>query len=395
MTRNRIIIVLLIFAILVILIVGILFLVGILPPFKSTHTSLNNLEPEPITTPSNGETAIKPYINGLEIPWGIIFVDNTTMLVTERPGRVRIAENGVLNPEPILSIDVDASGEAGLMSIVKHPDFSRNSFIYLYHTYPSSGGTKIKVARYKYNNKRLTFDRDIISNLQAASIHASGEMAFGPDGKIYILTGDLGEAELAQNTQSFAGKLLRLNDDGTIPNDNPFVSNSNYKGEIWTVGHRNGQGLAWHPQTKELFESEHGPSGFDGGMGMDEVNHIEKGENYGWPVIRGDETQAGYEAPLKQYSPAIAPGSAHFYNGNMFPDLKNKLLVATLRGETILVLTIENNKISNETKLVDSSYGRIRRVVEGPDGSIYFSTSNKDGRGDPRTGDDTIYRIAK
>jgi glucose/arabinose dehydrogenase len=192
---------------------------------------------------------------------------------------------------------------------------------------------------------------------------------------------------------SLAGKILRVNDDGTIPPDNPFLNQKDARPEIWAVGVRNPQGLAWQPESGLLFETEHGPSGFDGPGGGDEVNIIEKGKNYGWPVIHHKETKEGLESPLLEYTPACAPASATFYNGSAVPEFKGNFFFGCLRGEAIIRVVLDGRKVIAQEKLLENKLGRIREVTEGPDGYIYFSTSNRDGRGSPAQADDRIFRI--
>ena len=205
--------------------------------------------------------------------------------------------------------------------------------------------------------------------------------------------GDSTDWELAQKLDSLAGKILRVNDDGTIPPDNPFVNQKNVRPEIWATGVRNPQGLAWQPDSNLLFETEHGPSGFDGPGGGDEVNIIEKGKNYGWPVIHHKETKEGMESPLLEYTPAVAPASGMFYKGSVFPDFKGNFFFGNLRGETIIRVILNGRKVVAQERLLEDKLGRIREVAEGPDGYIYFSTSNRDGRGSAAETDDRVMRM--
>ncbi|MCC6328306.1 MAG: PQQ-dependent sugar dehydrogenase, partial [Acidobacteria bacterium] len=200
--------------------------------------------------------------------------------------------------------------------------------------------------------------------------------------------------ELAQDNSSLAGKTLRLNDDGSVPKDNPFVGKTGYRPEIWTTGHRNAQGLAWQPGTGLMFQTEHGPSGFEGrGGGADEVNIVEAGKNYGWPIIWGERTQAGLEPPLLLYTPACAPASAAFYTGDKLGAFKNNFFFGCLRGTRLIRVILDGRKVVRQENLLEGKFGRIREVGEGPDGFLYFSTSNRDGRGSPAANDDRILRL--
>lgn len=316
------------------------------------------------------------------------------MIFTERPGRVRVFENGKLRPQPLFTVpDVEPKGESGLMSLALHPQFASNHWLYLSYAY-NSGGQQVRVVRYRETPSGLTDRTVIIEGIPAAQFHAGCCLRFGPDGKLYITTGDSANRELAQRLDSLAGKTLRLNDDGSIPTDNPFVGQQNARPEIWTYGNRNAQGIDFQPGTNLLWETEHGPSGFDGPGGGDEVNILERGKNYGWPVIHHRATQAGMEAPILEYTPACAPGSGMFYRGSAFPQFKGNFFFGCLRGERIIRLTLDGRRVVSQENLLEKKYGRIRDVAEGPDGLIYFSTSNRDGRGQPAQDDDRILRLA-
>jgi glucose/arabinose dehydrogenase len=314
------------------------------------------------------------------------------MIFTERPGRVRVIEKGNLRPQPLFVVsDVEAAGESGLMSVALHPQFSSNRFLYLSYAY-SEQGVRVRVVRYRETADGLVDRKVIIENLPAARFHAGCRIRFGPDGKLYITTGDAGRRDLAQQLDSLAGKTLRLNDDGTVPQDNPFVGQQNARPEIWTIGHRNAQGLDFQPGSNLMFQTEHGPSGFDGGQGGDEVNIVEKGKNYGWPTIHHNQTRAGMEVPLLEYTPACAPASGAFYRGSALTGFKGNFFFGCLRGERLIRVSLDGRRVLGQENIV-TNYGRIRDVAEGPDGFIYFSTSNRDGRGDPAQDDDRILRI--
>src|SRR5690349_6237456 len=260
---------------------------------------------------------VEKVVGGLEVPWSIVWAPDGRMIFTERPGRVRVFEKGALNPKPLFVVpDVEKSGESGLMSVALHPQFSSNHFLYLSYAY-SAGGVRVRVVRYREAPEGLVDRKVIIEDLPAAQFHAGCRVRFGPDGKLYITTGDATQRELAQKLDSLAGKTLRLNDDGSVPQDNPFLGQQGARPEIWTYGHRNAQGMDWQPGTNLMFQTEHGPSGFDGlGGGACELNAVEKGKNYGWPEIHGPQSRSGMESPLVEYTPAAAPGSGAFYKGD-------------------------------------------------------------------------------
>jgi len=347
------------------------------------------------TSPQTQSTfKVETVIPNLEVVWSIVWAPDGRMIFTERRGRVRVYENGKLRPTPLFTVpDVEPGGESGLMSVGLHPQFASNHFLYLSYAY-NSGGTQVRVARYRETPGGLTEPQVIIEGIPAAQYHAGCRLRFGPDGKLYITTGDATKRELAQMLDSLAGKILRLNDDGTVPPDNPFVGKANARPEIWAYGSRNSQGIDFQPGSNLLFETEHGPSGFDGPGGGDEVNIIERGKNYGWPVIHHRATQAGMESPLLEYTPACAPASGMFYRGSALPAFKGNFFFGCLRGERIIRVTLDGRRVVSQESLLEGKYGRIRDIAEGPDGLIYFSTSNRDGRGNPASDDDRIMRMA-
>ncbi|HYV25221.1 MAG TPA: PQQ-dependent sugar dehydrogenase [Pyrinomonadaceae bacterium] len=336
---------------------------------------------------------VETVIPNLEVVWSIVWAPDGRMFFTERPGRVRLYENGKLRPEPLFVVpDVEPRGESGLMSIALHPQFAANHFLYLAYAY-NSNGQLVRIVRYRETPTGFVDRQVIIENIPAAQFHAGCRLRFGPDGKLYITTGDATDRELAQKLDSLAGKILRLNDDGTVPKDNPFVGQQNARPEIWAYGSRNSQGIDFQPGTNLLWETEHGPSGFDGPGGGDEVNIIERGKNYGWPVIHHRATQAGMESPILEYTPACAPGSGMFYRGSQFPQFKGNFFFGCLRGERIIRVVTNGRQVMSQENLLENKYGRIRDIAEGPDGYIYFSTSNRDGRGSPAKDDDRILRL--
>lgn len=334
---------------------------------------------------------VETVVPNLEVVWSIVWAPDGRMFFTERPGRVRVYENGKLRPEPLFVVpDVEAQGESGLMSVALHPNFASNRLLYLSYAFT---GSQVRVVRYRETPGGLTDRKVMIDNIPAAQFHAGCRLRFGPDGKLYITTGDATDRELAQKLDSIAGKILRLNDDGTVPTDNPFVGRPNARPEIWAYGSRNAQGIDFQPGTNLLWETEHGPSGFDGPGGGDEVNIIERGKNYGWPVIHHRATQAGMESPVLEYTPACAPASGMFYRGSQFLHLKGNFFFGCLRGERIIRVVANGRQVVSQENMLEHRYGRIRDVAEGPEGYIYFSTSNRDGRGRPASDDDRIMRL--
>jgi glucose/arabinose dehydrogenase len=356
----------------------------------------------PVVSASNNvpKLRVETVATNLEVVWSIVFAPDGRMFFTERPGRVRVIENGKLREKPFFTVpDIELSGESGLMGIILHPNFAENHFVYMAYAYQDANKNQtVRVARYRETGETLVEPKTIIEAIPASRYHSGTRLKFGADGKLYITTGDATKQTRAQQIDSINGKTLRLNDDGTIPNDNPFVNTKNARPEIWTYGHRNAQGMDFQPESGLMFQTEHGPSIIDGvslfkRTGGDEVNIVERGKNYGWAKISHNMRREGMETPIIEYSPAVAPASAMFYRGNLFPELKNNFLFGTLKGEAIIRLVLDGRKIVSQDKLLEKQYGRIREVAEGLDGSIYFSTSNRDGRGDATKEDDRILRL--
>ncbi|HVF44239.1 MAG TPA: PQQ-dependent sugar dehydrogenase, partial [Pyrinomonadaceae bacterium] len=327
---------------------------------------------------------VETVVGNLEVPWSIVFAPDGRMFFTERTGRVRVFEGGKLRPEPVAVVpDVEPTGESGLMGLTLHPQFAQNHFLYLAYAYKSGGDQLVRVVRFREANAALADRKVIVENIPAAQYHAGTRMRFGPDGKLYVTTGDATDREIAQKLDSLGGKVLRLNDDGTVPPDNPFVGRPGARPEIWTYGHRNGQGIDFQPGTNLLFETEHGPSGFDGPGGGDEVNIVERGKNYGWPVVHHRDSRAGMESPLLEYTPACAPASGAFYRGSALGQFTGNFFFGCLRGEGLQRVVLDGRRVVSQERLLEHRLGRIRDVAEGPDGALYFSTSNRDGRGSP------------
>lgn len=350
--------------------------------------------PEPMTS-SLAAYKVEVVAQGLEVPWGFAFARDGRVFVTERPGRLRVIRNGKLDTTPYASFsEIINRGEGGLMDVSLHPKFDENRFLYITYVANTQPPT-VRIVRYTDTGTGIGSPKTIIDGIAAAMFHCGCRARFGPDGKLYITTGEKFEKARAQDMNDLCGKTLRLNDDGTIPKDNPFVGQAGVRPEIWSSGHRNAQGIVWHPETKAMYQSEHGPSQSDAPGGGDEINLVEQGKNYGWPIIHHAEAKQGLESPMIEYTPAVAPGSAAFCTGKMFPEWKNQLFVGFLRGEALLRLKVDGKKVIGEERMFLNQYGRIREVAEAPDGSIWFSTSNRDGRGRPDQADDRIFRLTK
>lgn len=338
--------------------------------FRPTSTTVGE-----VTVDANTEMVLE----NLEIPWEVVFLPSGEVLLTERPGRLlKIGED-----KKIIQVEgVRHIGEGGLLGLVAHPDFSKNQFIYLYLTTQKGSVISNRIERYKLDGTNLSDRKVILEGIAGSSVHDGGRLAFGPDGKLYITTGDAGSSNLAQDKDSLNGKILRVNDDGAIPNDNPFGT------AVWSYGHRNPQGLAWDDQGR-LWSTEHGRSGVQ--SGLDELNLIEKGKNYGWPVIQGDEQQEGMVTPVKNSGADVtwAPAGVAFLPSGR-QDVNGSIFFGGLRGETLFEYRMSEGKLIEHFKGV---YGRIRAVVLGPDDYLYITTSNRDGRGNIQAGDDKLIKI--
>src|SRR5688500_17779654 len=236
-------------------------------PNRAGQTNATNTRPNAnadatSASATEGGVRVETVVGGLEVPWSIVFTPDGRMLFTERPGRVRVYEQGRLRPEPLAVIgDVERGSESGLMGLALHPDFAANRLLYLAYAYADAGGVRVRVVRFQESGAVLADRKLIIEGIPAARFHAGTRLRFGPDGKLYITTGDAAQRQLAQRLDSLAGKTLRLNDDGTVPPDNPFVKQQGARPEIWSYGHRNAQGLDFQPGSGLLFQTEHGPSG--------------------------------------------------------------------------------------------------------------------------------------
>ncbi len=380
----------------------ILFLLLLLNNFACADTEFSDSGTDDLPAPKQTEKfKIETVAENLEVPWAIVFAPDGRIFVTERPGRVRVIADGKLVEKPLFTLpDVELSSETGLMGMTLHPNFAENHLLYLAYVYENGGDKFVRVVRFKENGETLLEPKTIIEGISAARFHAGTRLGFSPvDKKLYITTGDATQQKLAQKLDSLNGKTLRLNDDGSVPEDNPFVGNKDARPEIWTYGHRNAQGLSWQPETNLMWQTEHGPSLIDGvslfkkRTGGDEVNIVERGKNYGWAKISHNMKKEGMETPLVEYSPAVAPASGTFYSGDAFPNYKGNFFFGALKGEEIVRLVIEGRKITAQEFLLKKQFGRIREVAVSPEGYIYFSTSNRDGRGDVAKTDDRIMRL--
>ena len=351
------------------------------PPSSDSNPPIT----DQFTTQDGIRLGVQTIVTNVEIPWDLAFAPDGRLFFTERPGRVRIYQNGQLQSAPSLTLDdIRAVGEGGLLGIALHPNFVQNHLVYLLYTADTPAGPANRLARYREVNGTLAERAILAEGMAAASIHNGGRIRFGPDNMLYVTMGDASNPANAQSLSSLNGKILRFNDDGSRPGDNPFSN------PVWTWGHRNPQGLDWSPVTGDLWATEHGQ------VGNDEINLIRKGRNYGWPTIEGAATRPDMETPVRFYSPSIAPSGGSFYVATRMPGLRGNFFFGALVGahiHRVILDAADPTRIQSTERWLENRFGRIRDVVTGPDGALYFCTSNRDGRGSPVTTDDRIARI--
>ncbi len=354
-------------------------------------------DPVPPSGSLSAPYRVECVASDLRVPWGIVLLPDGSIVFNERPGRVRLIDSdGKLSAEPLLVLPVALDNKMGLLGLSAHPQFSENRWLYLAYNYerdPVAGQNAkayaMRVVRYTLEDRRLIAPKILLDDVPANRNHTGCRLRFGPDGMLYLTTGDANQALLAQALDSPLGKIMRLHPDGAVPADNPWVADKKARPEIWSCGHRNPQGLDFQPGTGRLLAAEHGP------QGGDEVNWIDPGQNYGWPTISHRRTAEGLRAPLLEFSPALGLSAVVFYRGEAFPELKDRALIGCLRGEGILSVAFDSERVTDVKRLFHRQFGRIREIVVSEEGHIYFSTSLHDPpEGQPRGSSDYIFRIA-
>ncbi len=376
--------------ILLILFVGVLAVGGAVIARNYLKVGIQNIPTLPVRTAESKQPkpqlvsyTVETVAENLRVPWSMVFTLPQRILVSERTGAIRIIENGKLLDKPLRTFpEVAATGEAGLMGITLDPNYADNKLLYAAVAYQKQDRMVIKIVKFLDGVPETAEPTIILDDIPAASNHSGTRLKFGIDGKLYMTTGDAQQKESAQVSDSRAGKVLRMNRDGSSL-------------EVFALGFRNSQGLDWDPETNELWVVDHGPSGFDGPRGGDEINLVRQGNNYGWPLVSHDRNQSGLEAPKLTFTPAIAPAALTFYRGSVFPQFTSSLFFSGLVGTGVYRAELSEDRlsISGWEKLKDIDVGRVRDIVEGPEGYLYFTTSNTDGRGTKRAGDDKIYRL--
>ena len=343
-----------------------------------------------VETSERARFRVEPLVGGLEHPWSLAFLPDGRMLVTERPGRLRlITADGRLQPHPIGGLPaIAASGQGGLLDVVPHPDFARNRWIYFSYVEAGAGGIGTAVARGRLEGDALLATEVLFRLLPKSRTarHFGSRLVFDRAGHLFVTLGDRGDRPRAQDLGDHAGSVIRLGDDGRIPSDNPFVSQPGTRPEIFSFGHRNIQGAALHPVTGRLWTHEHGP------QGGDEINIPRAGVNHGWPIITygvnygiGTQigegtTKPGMEQPVYYWVPSIAPSGMAFYDGAAFPGWQGNLFVGSLKFRQLVRLEIEGERVVHEERLLEDAVGRIRDVRQGPDGLLYLLSDAADGQ---------------
>ncbi len=341
---------------------------------------------------------VTTVVDGLIQPWSIAFLPGGDVLITERPGRLRIVRNGTLRPQPVDGVpQVFHSSQGGLLEVMPHPNFAANRLLYLSYSKPGATESQARtvIIRGRFENDRLTNVQEIFDAVAQGRNHFSGKIAFDRNGFLFASAGDRQvppegnlEAHPAQDLTNHHGKIIRLHDDGRVPADNPFVGRAGVKPEIWSYGHRNVQGLAIHPETGDIWANEHGP------QGGDELNRIQPGRNYGWPVIgygvnyttglaiHAGTHRQGMEQPTHVWVPSIGISGLMIYTGDKFPQWRGNAFVGGMAGQQLVRLTLDGQRVAGQEQLVQQM-GRIRDIRQSPDGYIYLVTDNRDGQPTP------------
>ncbi|MBD0268685.1 MAG: PQQ-dependent sugar dehydrogenase [Cyanobacteria bacterium Co-bin8] len=337
---------------------------------------------------------VEEVASGLEVPWGIDFLPNGDMLVTERAGRVRLVRQGQLQPSPVATIEATDVGEGGLLGIAVHPDFASNRWFYVYYTANRDGSRTNLVERWQLSEDGLsaTRDRTILGDIPVAQFHNGGRIRFGPDGMLYIGTGDARDPDISQDQNSLAGKILRVTPEGEVPADNPFPGNP-----VFISGIRNTQGFDWI-DASTLWVTDHGPSGELGRSGHDKASVARAGDNLGWPTTYRCESEPGLVTPSIVWQQALPPGGSVIYTGAAIPEWQDSLIIATLRSEHLQRVAFDPQnpgQVQSHEVYLQGEYGRLRDAVMGPDGELYITTSNCDGRGGCPSEQDKILRVTR
>lgn len=371
----------------------------------SQPPTVGDLPPAPTETfvPEPPGTAVTIFASGLEAIWSLAFAPDGRLFLTERPGRIRVvSRDGRVDETPWATVASESTrGEGGLLGLALHPRFPDEPWVYVMYTARKSDGLVNRVTRFREVNGRGAGEEIILDDLPGATNHNGGRLRFGPDGMLYVGAGDAYVPERAQDRSSPGGAILRLTPEGRVPDDNPWPGNP-----IWALGLRNPNAMAFRPRDGALFAGDHGPTSEWRNLGIrdrDELNLIRKGANYGWPVVVGAPGRPGFVDPLVAWDPSAPPGDLVFYDAALLPPLRGDLFLSTLRAEALIRIRFTDASDPNRVTAIErwfntgprgtSVYGRLRGMTVGPDGALYVGTSNRDGRGQPRAGDDRVLRI--
>ncbi|HMA15998.1 MAG: PQQ-dependent sugar dehydrogenase [Bacteroidota bacterium] len=345
---------------------------------------------QPVEESEQQDFRIETLAEGLRHPWGLAFLPDGGILITERPGNLRLFKDGALQSEPVPGIpsNIAARGQGGLLDVALHPDFAENGLVYLSYAGSGEDGANTEVARARFDGAALD-DLEVIFRAQpkvGGGNHYGSRLLFAGDGTLYVSLGDrYRHMKEAQSLANHLGTIVRLNDDGSVPEDNPFVGRDDARPEIFSYGHRNVQGLALHPETGEVWAHEHGP------QGGDEVNLLKPGANYGWPAVTygidysgaiiSEKSEApGMEPPVLHWTPSIAPSGMTFYDGEAFPEWRGDLFVGALSHLHLRRLELDGREVTGQEVLLASLSERIRAVRQGTDGLLYILTDSAEGR---------------
>ncbi|QQG49866.1 MAG: PQQ-dependent sugar dehydrogenase [Candidatus Berkelbacteria bacterium] len=362
------------FAVLLLLLLG----SQLTPSIQPTKQEATSNKSGPLYKEKQFTWETKVLLTGLDIPWDLAQLPDGGLLITERTGKLKLWDTKTV--QTVAELPVATVSESGLTGIALHPKFPENHWLYLYYTYRTGGELKNKVVRYVFENNKLTENKTILDGLAGGQIHNGGRLRFGPDDLLYVLTGDAARPALAQDPKRLEGKILRLKDDGSVPDDNPTKGSL-----VYTLGHRNPQGLTWHSLTEEMYATEHGETA------NDELNAIQPGQNYGWPTAkRGALDHTGFVAPLLGSGDETWAPSGIDFVGLKIWELRYTAIFAGLRSQKLQKIEIIDGKIASQEVLIDKTYGRLRAVLAKGDGSVYVTTSNRDGRTNPQADDDRL-----
>lgn len=376
------------------------------PPLPQPLTGQLPTAPEESFLPAPPGIQVTPYAENLEVIWSLDFAPDGRLFIAEREGRIRVVSpDGELDPTPWYEFEgMEVRTEDGLLGMALHPDFANEPWVYAFYTARKGESLVNRVSRFREEDGRGGREEVLMDDIESHRIHNGGRIAFGPDGMLYVTVGEISQQMLSQDLGTVHGSILRITPEGDIPADNPWPGNP-----IWAYGFRNTHGLAFRPSDGTLFAADNGPSGEWGRAiiirARDELNIVEKGGNYGWPLAVGAPNDPRYKDPLLAWDPANPPGGLIFYDGELMPELQGDLFYSGLSSQALFRIRFDDEEDPDRVTSVErwftgpergasSVYGRLRGMTVGPDGALYVGTGNHDGRSALREGDDRVLRIA-